>query len=363
MKCGRLLAASIPALFSLAAHAGSEFSMPCRSVGTRVDTSTKAFAERIDCETSSGKLVHLLKLRGTYQENAYNQGFLLARESKRGLLTVLPHFIDHELGGDRTARALYSCLSHRVRRSAVAELVRGNEELIRGVRDGLGFQSYEEAELDPEVLQNAVMAVDTGIVLEGLKRRLQEANPLEKAAILADVASCLLKGHALNGHDSPVGQDEIERTIRKLSDGFAQLSEGTGFVVPSVFSASHSLIHARNLDGEMMEAFAAEPTLYLVAEAGRIDSGPHKGSAFHRFVSMGVAGMPYTGGISGFNDAGISVSIHEMQTTHYRTVHKAGTAEVGPYLQHRILREASSIDEAYEIVQRSGRVGAWSIFI
>ena len=87
----------------------------------------------------------------------------------------------------------------------------------------------------------------------------------------------------------------------------------------------------------------------------------HPGSA-HRYVAFGTAGLIYPGGISGLNDAGIAVSLHQLSTIHYRTRFDAGEVDIAPFVQQRVLREAGSLEHAVEIVRSVQPFSAWVIF-
>ena len=112
--------------------------------------------------------------------------------------------------------------------------------------------------------------------------------------------------------------------------------------------------HARNLDADLYNWNVAT-TLFLIDET---DNHP----GWHRYVAFGTAGLIYPGGISGLNDAGIAVSLHQLSTTHYRTHVGTGVADIAPIIQQRVLREAGTLEQAVEIIRSVQPFSAWVIF-
>jgi tetratricopeptide (TPR) repeat protein len=129
----------------------------------------------------------------------------------------------------------------------------------------------------------------------------------------------------------------------------------TGFSRPGSRTADGRHLHARNLDADLYN-WNLTSTLFLIDET---DGHPH----WHRYVAFGTAGLIYPGGISGLNEAGIGVSLHQLSTTRYRT-HRAGEArmDIAPFVQQRILREARSLEDAVEIARTTQPFSAWVIF-
>ena len=79
-------------------------------------------------------------------------------------------------------------------------------------------------------------------------------------------------------------------------------------------------------------------------------------------MAVGTAGLIYSGGISGMNDAGLACSIHQMSTTTY-SLGGGGQHEIAPYVQQRILREASSLDQAIALVRSVKHFASWAILV
>ncbi len=131
----------------------------------------------------------------------------------------------------------------------------------------------------------------------------------------------------------------------------------TGFVVPETSSngkllSSIGLVHGRNLDGELMRSWSQHPVIFLVRETGRL-----------AYLASGSAGLIYPGGVSGTNEAGISVSLHQMYSARTQVSGAANTTAMAPALQERILREARSLDEALRIARSVKSMASWTILI
>ncbi len=130
----------------------------------------------------------------------------------------------------------------------------------------------------------------------------------------------------------------------------------TGMGIPADDSADGRHIHARNLDADLVGSWNETPMLFLIDET---DAHPE----WYRYAAIGTAGLNYPGGISGVNEAGIAVSLHQMSTTQYEVDYDIRRSDIAPFVEQRILREASSIDEALAIVDDNANHAAWTIFI
>jgi hypothetical protein len=114
-------------------------------------------------------------------------------------------------------------------------------------------------------------------------------------------------------------------------------------------------LHARNLDNHLYR-WGRSPLIAL------IDETPAN-AAYQRYVGFGAAGVIYPGGVSGINEAGISVSIHQLTTSRYRSRIRRGHGEIGPYIPQRILREARTLDEAADIASGINCFTSWCVLV
>ncbi len=130
----------------------------------------------------------------------------------------------------------------------------------------------------------------------------------------------------------------------------------TGFALAPNRTADNRSLHARTFDGAFF-AWNEMPGLFLIDER---DSNPR---IKHRYAALGTAGLIYPGGISGVNDAGIACSLHQMSTATYTLGSPGGEYEIAPFVQQRILREASELDEAVELVRSIPHFASWAILV
>ena len=80
-------------------------------------------------------------------------------------------------------------------------------------------------------------------------------------------------------------------------------------------------------------------------------------------MAFGTAGLIYPGGISGLNDAGIAVSLHQMSTTEVESGFLFDTGDIAPFVEQRMLREAGSVDDAVDLAKATRHFAAWTFFV
>ncbi len=329
-------------------------------------TRLPAGAGRADSElrqlTVAGKPFYVLRQRGRFADLAYDHGRLLAREIEQGVFPEILSAIARGTDlGDRlksgVAEALFRGLSNRVVENVSGEFRDAIGALADGYRDAL-----PDAKFSRQQVVDAVVAIELDNLGDGILRRLAMPSlPVRLAAVAEALALCahdnpdpevraLLAGppDAAASHMAAAAANLVHQDHRT---GFAC----TGFSLPGSQTADGRHLHARNLDADLYN-WNVVPTLFLVDET---DGHP----GWHRYVAFGTAGLIYPGGISGMNDAGIAVSLHQLSTTRYRTHSDgAGRMDIAPFVQQRILREAGSLDEAVAIVQAAQPFSAWTIF-
>jgi len=319
-------------------------------------------SKRFDCSLSKNVLLvssqgddhlnvhtfHVLELEGTYAEITYDHGYLLSKEAAAGIIEEVNHRFQKELHRGSLAEqklksAVAQCYFNRIRSSVSLEFMRAAKSFYQGLQAGARAQG-EKFPYSYEQLLMSGLGVELSIASEGLSRRAEE-DPLGTYSELA--ATCGLEATV-----------ETATTFLNIVNGVvggvaSALKWGClGFVAPSNFTQDGALLHARNLDADLVESWNRAPTLFIVHERG-----------YYRYVAPASAGMMYPGGVSGFNEKGISVSLHEMSTTHYKTFIPNQKGMIAPFLQERILREAASVDEAVAILKSAGHFGGWSFFI
>jgi hypothetical protein len=296
-------------------------------------------ASRYDCELGA-KSFHVLKLKGNYTKTVEQQARLLAPEILKGpihevIAEMRTHFTEGSFAARNLKRTIFDCYSSRIQASVSREFLNASDVFAKSMKQSLGQQSpYSEEEY-----RNAVFAIEMSIALEGLFRRFEE----DRIGVLGELtATC---GVTLS-------LDLVDEIFSGLSRLGKMKMGCLGFVNTASENRNRELMHARNFDANLVETWNQHPTLFLIEEPG-----------FHRYAAVATAGVIYPGGISGMNEHGISVSLHELSTTKYRTFHGGRRAEVMPFLLQRILRESASLDQAIHLAKNTKHFGAWTILV
>jgi len=281
----------------------------------------------------------VLKLKGSYLETVDQRTRLLSKEIiERPMGEVIRSIREDLSKGSRLAqdfkKAIFDCYYKQMRASVSNEFLSAGQHFAKSLSSNALQIPYTKAELE-----KAVYAIELSIAAEGLMRKLDE----DAVGTIAELTtSCGIN----------ISFELIHELLESLNP-FSKLKLGClGFVSPTSTSREGVLMHARNLDANLVSTWNREPVLFLVEEPG-----------FLKYAAVASAGVIYPGGISGMNEAGISVSLHEFSATPYRTYFSGRKAELAPFLQQRILREARTLDEAIAIAKRTKIFGAWTILV
>lgn len=299
------------------------------------------------CHLTSGsteKSFYLFRGEGSIEEIQYAQGYLLAEQVHHGSIEEMMAFFDKEMKNAGKSRwlleALNECQMKRLKKSTSPELMGAIKAVARGYSDGMKAKGLTPKYTEDDFIFS-LLGIEVGNIFGGIA---QEKGEKPVAAFSKMIAQC---GMRIAGS----GIKEILKGIKK-SPAHEKKMGCVGLIAPDS-ATGQGLIHGRNLDqSPLMKTWAKSPVIYLIKETGHIP-----------YVAAGTAGLIYPGGISGFNQHGISVSLHQMNTTRWDSKHKEGSALVVPYLQQKILREAKSIDEAFAIIQKTNVFSSWTIFI
>ncbi len=313
-------------------------------VGKRFDCPVKV-ADRREAKT-----FHVLSLRGSFQETAEQQGYLMAVEADRGPMRQIIETIEGTLqkgsGPLQGAKKQFiQCIVNKMEASSSHEFVEAVERFYAGYKK----RFVEESDLTPllngkgaapdrDRLMMASLAIDLDNVVDAIKYRMSHGL-LSKSSTLFELAkSC--------------GKDFAESLPSLLLD-YVPLKQGcTGFVSPAASSKENQFIHARNLDADLVNTWNVAPTLFLVHETG-----------YEPYVSAAAGGLVYAGGISGYNRQKITTSLHQMSPTVFGFDYKKGTASIAPFIQQQILRKAKSVEEAEEIIENFQHFGSWTMLV
>jgi len=304
-------------------------------------------SKRFDCQIQSSrgtKTFYVLSLQGSYPQVSYDHAFLMATQARDAALSETLERFHQKLSSGNLAQqqithAIVDCYQQKMWNSLSLDFQNSVHSFYRGLQAGLRQkgQSMSYTEKD---LERAALGVELSIAGEGLERRAAE-DPLGTYAELA--LSC--------GIHAPISL--LDNIFQELGDLAGNLKIGClGFVAPASYTRGGALIHGRNLDANLVRSWDKAPTLFIIHEPG-----------YYRYAAAASAGLLYPGGVSGFNEMGIAVSLHEMSTTKYKVHHAQHSSDITPYLTQRILREAKNIDEAIQIVRSSGHFGAWTILV
>jgi hypothetical protein len=310
--------------------------------------------------TIAGKPFHVLRQRGRFADIAYDHGRLLADVIEQGVFPEILSAIARgtDLGShlrSSVAAALFRGFRNRILESVSEEFRTATGALAEGYRSGLASPRFTR-----EQAIDAVVAIELDNLADGIQRRLAMSST-RLAAVAEALALCA------HGDPDPAVRALIagppEAAAPHVADAAASLIHPdhrtgfscTGFSLPAGWTADGRHLHARNLDADLYN-WNIGSTLFLIDE-----TEGHPG--WHRYVAFGTAGLIYPGGISGLNDAGIAVSLHQLSTTRYRSSFGAGErADIAPFIQQRVLREAGSLEEAVQIVSATKPYTAWVIF-
>ena len=295
----------------------------------------------------ANKKVNFLELNGTMDEAALYHGRFLSSEIRQGLLTGIKERKQQVLSNmdpsqQKKFLKISNCLQRQYRSSLSEEFLATVAALTRGINDASTLAPVSEA----EVLEANLM-VEMSIYFDALSYWLDYEPAKAKINLFRMCGLELI--------DNPL--TDIFKWVRNLGSVFKMGC--TGIAAPSSYTSDGSLIFGRNFDTGLLGSFEKYPTLIL--------HRPPKGNAY---VGMAAAGITYPGGISGFNEKGLVVSLHELQTFEPSVYYVAdvdsalvGRGEVTPFLVNRILKEADSIDQALELAKFYRGFGAWTIFI
>lgn len=300
-------------------------------------------SSRCDLQVSTTrgiKTVSVVKLAGSPEQTAYDNGYLMARELEDGVLKTSIDISTANLKGGSVVKAaaltpLYTCYLNRMKRSVSREFLNTTSAMHKGYADRMRELGLKPKYTADQALE-AILGIEVANVAEGLARRLSQ-NPL----VIGEVAAAC-------GLTAPLNL--IRDSLEELANQ-PKLGGCIGFSIPKSL-AGGQMIHARNLDIDMVDGWNKHPTFYLVAHDGRA-----------KFVASTGAGMIVPGGVGGMNEYGLAISLHQMSTTKYNSEIADRKGLIAPSLSQKILENAKTIEEALRIVENSGNFASWTLFV
>lgn len=317
---------------------------------------------------ANGKRFFVLTQKGRFADICYDHGRLLARELEDGvfpeILATIAHDVDADRDvepgfGDRVLGAFFNRLSNDVLRSTSDEFRRGVEALERGY-----FAGLDNALFDGTAVAHACVAIDTGNVATGFDHIRQFRRFSSRYAYWRNY---VLSARMMNRWGRPYGATATDPVHDDVElDAWLDAASGTGgrrragmgctgfWAAPGLTEDGLGL-HARNFDGAFF-SWNRYPVLSLIDET---PANP----AWQRYAAIGTAGLIYPGGISGMNEAGLAVSLHQMSTVNFTVGDGSGDFDLAPYVQQRILREARTLDEAVDVARARKHFASWAILV
>lgn len=309
---------------------------------------------------AGGKRFFVMRQKGALADVSYDHGALLAAEIEGG---VFPEIVDTIRTGTDTAsdtldwilKAVYRRLSDGVFDACAAEF----RAAVTALGDGM-FDTLRYPKFTPEDVRDALVAIDTGNLADGLTRRMEKPLAAEATETILWVLGAVRRyrrGRPPSGTDAALddraglgrGMQRLGAMDRRVGFGCTAAGAAPGLTADGLG------LHARNFDGAFFD-WNKHPGIFIVDERA---TNP----AWHRYVGVGTAGLIYAGGISGLNDAGLACSIHQMSTAVTDEGRPGRGYALAPYLQQRILREAASLDEAEAVLRGARHFAAWTIVV
>ncbi len=323
---------------------------------------------RLQVWEAGGKRFFVLTQKGRFADLCYDHGRLLAKEIEDGvfpeILATIAHDVDAsddlDVGpADKLFGAFFNRLSKDVLGSSSREFQDGVAALAQGCLAELSNPLF-----DTDAVEHACVAIDTGNIATGFNHLMKHSSLGKRTGHWRRYAAA-----AFAHYEWGRSYDEFDDDDEKIEDVAIDIRDNmlrtrhrrrarmgcTGFWAAPALTANGLGLHARNFDGAFF-AWNNHPVLHL------IDETPAN-SAWQRYAAVGTAGLVYPGGISGVNEAGIAVSLHQMSTVNFTAGDNSGDFDVAPYVQQRILREAKTLDDAVDIVRSRNHFASWTILV
>jgi hypothetical protein len=315
----------------------------------------------LDWYEAAGHRFFVLAQRGRFQDNCYDHGRLLANEIEEGVFAEAIDTIRVDTDvpvawQDAVADALYARINREVEAACSPEFRQGMTAIAQGY-----FSGHADPEFSADDVVAACLAIDVGNIATGFTRRLKKYLAPENRETLGYAIGAVVQYRS--GRFGANVRAEASHDPGSVARALAQRERRrprprmgcTGFAVAADRCADGRGLHARNFDGAFF-SWCRHPGLFLIDERPA-DPG------YHRYAAVGTAGLIYAGGISGMNDQGIAVSLHQMSTVNYTTGNGDGTSEIAPFTQQRVLREAATLDEAVDLVRSIRHFASWTIVV
>ncbi|MEM7645736.1 MAG: C45 family autoproteolytic acyltransferase/hydrolase, partial [Pseudomonadota bacterium] len=307
---------------------------------------------------------------GSPTEVAYDHGFLLGDKANEGAMgeaiETINDLLEDSPGATRRSlknkagNHIVNCITDRIFEAVNPEFSDVVDSYTKGMIDGaggdgsrynraasgseqVGFDLVNENLLKyhPKMMRTAAISIELGNIFDYIGYHLDQGIVLGKLGTYGELI------RYCGGVLTQIG----EYNDSPLKFGC------TGFVATAGDTKDGHLIHARNLDADLTSSYNKAPTVFLFEEKAPA------GKKYYKYVATATAGLIYPGGISGFNEMGISVSLHQMAATSVDIRNDKKDSELAPQLVQRMLREAGSLEEAIALAQRTQHLASWAVLV
>ncbi|WP_374030246.1 C45 family autoproteolytic acyltransferase/hydolase [Bdellovibrio bacteriovorus] len=286
----------------------------------------------------TSKSVHVLDLKGGFSETAYFHGYFLKKEIEAGVLKGVQVRTERAFSAlDKKSQdqllLIKKCVIDNYRASVSDEFKAGLKNLHRGLKDAgsqVAWSAFEESNY----------MVEFSIFADSMQRQMDESPRKGAMKVFASCAPYFIG-------------NTLAKPFKLLAQGLRSIKMGcTGISASASSSRDGALLHGRNFDTGLLGFYEPEQVIVINRQKNGTTS-----------VGLGSAGLHYAGGISGINNHGLSVSLHELQTEGTQIRYDRGESDIAPYLLHSVLLKARSLNEAIAMIQTRKGFGAWTFFI
>ncbi|MGE9744364.1 C45 family autoproteolytic acyltransferase/hydolase [Bdellovibrio bacteriovorus] len=286
----------------------------------------------------TSKSVHVLDLKGGFSETAYFHGYFLKKEIEAGVLEGVQVRTERAFSAlDKKSQdqllLIKKCVIDNYRASVSDEFKTGLKNMHRGLKDAgsqVSWGAFEESNY----------MVEFSIFADSMQRQMDESPRKGAMKVFASCAPYFIG-------------NTLAKPFKLLAQGLRSIKMGcTGISASASSSRDGALLHGRNFDTGLLGFYEPEQVIVINRQKNGTTS-----------VGLGSAGLHYAGGISGINNHGLSVSLHELQTEGTQIRYDRGESDIAPYLLHSVLLKARNLNEAIAMIQTRKGFGAWTFFI
>ncbi len=286
----------------------------------------------------TNKELLILDLYGEIKETAYYHGLLLKNEIEDGVLAGIKQeryrsLITLDEKEQKQFTQLSQCVLSSYKSSVSYDYRKMVKKLAKGMKDaGSNYDSKD--------LMEANFMVDLSIWFDTTTRKMEIAPHKTKRELMLTCGPQIVLSN-------------IGGFIKKMAKHLAKFKFGcTGVAASSAATSDHALVLGRNFDTGLLGYYEKHQLILIQNNPNGI-----------RSVGLTTAGMHFAGGISGFNNYGLTASLHQLQSENTKIRYTDQSSETTPYLLHNVLNQAKTLDEAINIIKETKGFGAWTIFI